>query len=170
MSVLSLSCCSFLSAVCAFALVSAGGCGTDARGVDDCRDIEEARCSAAKGCKLVADGEVDACKRFYRDQCLHGLSGALPGSVQVKECVATIVAAGSCATALGSDAELVACDPAVGDAPGVRAVCDIVKEPERASACAFLAPRADAGSGGSGAGEPTGGSSGEAGSAGESGS
>ena len=55
MSVLSVTCCSLLSAVCAFTLVSATGCGTDAQGVDDCREIEQARCEAAKSCGLISD-------------------------------------------------------------------------------------------------------------------
>ncbi len=162
MSVLSVTCCALLSAVCAFTLVSAAGCGTDAKGVDDCRDIEQARCDAAQHCGLVSD--VAECQRFYRDQCLHGLQVASPGSVKVKACVATIRAAGTCAaTAEGSDVELASCDPAI-DAPGATTACDVVKEPEKASDCSFLLPASDGGSTGGtggtgGAGEETSGGS-----------
>ncbi|MEI9950905.1 MAG: hypothetical protein WDO74_18495 [Pseudomonadota bacterium] len=169
MSVLSLTCCSLLSAVCAFALVSAAGCGTDAQGVDDCRDIEQARCAAAKNCGLVTD--VPACQRFYRDQCLHGLPVTPPGSVRLKECVATIQAAGLCATqAEGVDTPLSECEQRVTlSAPGVETACDLVKEPEKALECAFLTPGVEAGVGGAGNTAGTGNSAGEAGSGGEGG-
>ena len=142
MSVLSLTCCSLFSAVCAFTLVSATGCGTDAQGIDDCRQIEQARCAAAKNCGIISD--IPACQRFYRDQCLHGLPVAPPGSVKLQACVTTIQAAGMCAT------------------QGVDTVCNLVKEPEKASECSFLMPGVDAGAGGA----SSSGGSGNAGSAG----
>jgi hypothetical protein len=145
MSVLSLTCCSLMSAVCAFTLVSATGCETDAQGVDDCRTIEQARCVAAKDCGLVSD--VPACQRFYRDQCLHGLPVASPGSLKVQECVATIQAAGQCAQqAEGTDTLLRQCDPPVTDgARGVLTACGLVQAPEKAVECSFLTPGVDAG-------------------------
>ncbi len=173
MSVLSLTCCSLLSAVCAFVLVSSAGCGTDAQGVDDCREIEQARCAAAKNCGFVSD--VPSCQRFYRDQCLHGLPVSPPGSVKVNACVATIQAAGACATqSQGADTPLSQCNPMVTTgAPGVDTVCDLVKEPEKAAECSFLTPSADAGVGGASSSGGSGNATGEAaqaGSAGESGS
>jgi hypothetical protein len=170
MSVLSVACCSLLSAVCAFTLVSAAGCGTDAKGVDDCRDIEEARCAAAKNCAVVTD--VDACKRFYRDQCLHGLAVTSPGSLKVKACVATIQNAGACAAQApdGAATTLDQCTvPVTSSAPGAATACDIVKEPELSAECAFLIPSAAAGGsggqggGGAGGASPTGGTGGTAG-------
>src|SRR5450432_238662 len=95
MSVLSAMSCALLSAVSAFTLVTAAGCGTDAKGVDDCRDIEEARCSADKNCGVIMN--VTECQNFYRDQCLHGLPVSPPGAAAIKACVATIHAAGVCA-------------------------------------------------------------------------
>ncbi|MEI9940451.1 MAG: hypothetical protein WDO69_24825 [Pseudomonadota bacterium] len=170
MSVLSLTCCSLLSAVCAFALVSSAGCGTDAQGIDDCRDIEQARCAAAQNCGLITD--VPACQRFYRDQCLHGLPVPPPGSVKLKECVDTIQAAGMCATQTeGADTPLSQCDTMI-DAPGVETACDLVKEPEKSVACSFLTPGADAGVGGASSSGGSGNAAGEAsqaGSAGEAG-
>lgn len=160
MSVLSASCCSLLSAICAFVLVSSSGCGTDAKGVDDCRDIEDARCAAAKSCGLLND--VDGCKRFYRDQCLHGLAVASPGSNQVKLCVAAIQNAGSCASlADGADAPLEQCSPEISSSNATTA-CEIVKEPELATDCAFLAP-STAGAGGGAGASSAGGSAGAAG-------
>jgi len=129
-------------------MVSAAGCGTSAQGVDDCRDIETARCAAAKNCGMLVS-DVASCQRFYRDQCLHGLAVASPGAVKVKACVTTIRAAGECA-ALSSDGEtpLSECASVSADAPGVKTACDLVKEPERAAECQFLLP----GAGGSGSG------------------
>ena len=171
MSVISFTCCALFSALCAFTLVSAGGCGTDAKGVDDCRDIEQARCAAAKNCGTVSD--VDECQRFYRDQCLHGLAVSLPTSTQLKACVKTIDAAGSCA--LGdAGISLSDCKDATASAPGAKTACNLVENPELASECSFLAPDADAGSssggasGAAGAGE--GGRSGAEDAAGTSGS
>lgn len=164
MSVLSLSCCSLLSALCAFVLVSAGGCGTDAKGVDDCRDIEEARCVAAKSCAVLSD--VEGCKRFYRDQCLHGLAVTSPGSNQVKLCVAAIQSAGNCASlAEGSDPALELCDPPISTSSATTA-CEIVKEPELATECAFLLPSGGAGGGGSAGGGGASTSDGSSGAAG----
>ena len=171
MSVLSVTCCSLLSAVCAFTLVSATGCNTDAQGIDDCREIEQTRCVAAKNCGLVPD--VDACQRYYRDQCLHGLPMTPPGSVKLKQCVDTIRAAGVCATQSGgTDTPLSDCDPELPSAVSndLVSACDLVQEPEKSVACSFLTPGVEAGVGGasnsgSGSGEAgAGGSSGEEGS------
>jgi hypothetical protein len=168
MSVLSVSCCSLLSAVCAFTLVSAAGCGTDAQGIDDCRAIEQARCTAAKQCGLVSD--VPACQRFYRDQCLHGLPVGSPGSVKVQACVATIRAAGLCVEQTGDSETLLRnCDPPVTEGARVLTVCALVKEPEKAEECSFLTPGEDASVGGSGNSGGGGAAAGEAGQGGTSG-
>src|SRR6188768_3039491 len=134
MRVLSLSCCSLLSAVFAFTLVSATGCATDAEGIDDCRAIEQARCEAAKECGTVSD--VPAGQRFYRDQCLHGLPVTSPGSVQVQTCVTTIRAAGTCAEQKGGDS-LLRRDCAIEGAR-VLTACGLVEAPEKAAECSFL--------------------------------
>ncbi len=168
MSVLSVSCCALLSAICAVVLVNASGCGTDAKGVDDCRDIQNATCVAAKSCGTISD--VDACKRYYRDDCLHGLPVASPGSTQVKACIAAITNAGTCASQAeaGSDPPLSQCTSTI-DTSSATTACDIVRQPELATDCAFLAPStANAGSGGESAGSggdsAAGGTSGAAGS------
>jgi hypothetical protein len=159
MSVMSLTCCSLLSAVCAFTLVSAAGCGTDAQGVDDCREIEQARCAAAKNCGIVSD--VASCQRFYRDQCLHGLPVPPPGSVKLKECTDVIRAAGACAQSSGVDTTLSDCG--IASTTELKTACDLVRQPEKSLECLFLTPGADAGVGG------TSNSGGEAGASGEGG-
>jgi hypothetical protein len=108
------------------AALSAPGCGTQAVAVEACRSIETARCMQAPACGIdlsqpVHSGapasDVDACIRFYHDQCLHGLeSGKDPGSVATNACVAAINTGN----------------------------CDTVKHPENDPACAFLAEIADA--------------------------
>jgi len=171
MSVSSVTCCALLSAICAFTLMSATGCETDAQGIDDCREIEQTRCVAAKNCGLVPD--VEACQRFYRDQCLHGLPVSPPGSVKLKECVDTIRAAGVCATQSGgTDTSLDECEPwaSRGVPEGLVSACDLVREPEKAVECSFLTPGVDAGVGGaSGSGDGNG-EAGEGGFGGEEGS
>lgn len=163
MSVLSTISCALLSAVTAFTLVSAAGCGTDAKGVDDCRDIEQTRCTAAKNCGLVKD--ASECQNYYRDQCLHGLAVSPPSSTVLNACVATIRAAGVCALE-GADTVPTACSMGSPSQTATTAasVCEIVTNPEKTSECAFLVPASDAGAGGSGGSSGTGGSSGSGGS------
>ncbi len=121
-----------------FTLLSGYGCGTDAKAVDECRDIEQARCEAGHSCGIVDD--VDACKRFYRDHCLHGMVVESPGQATVDRCVSTIQAAGTCAQADPTIA-LGACpSPVTTAASGVMSACDVVLFPERTAECGFLAP------------------------------
>ena len=127
------------SALTAFLVVHASGCGTDAIAVDECRDIENARCEAGKFCGFVDD--VEQCKRFYRDQCLHGMAaGERPGALRIKECVATIRAAGECAKAGAKTlAECVTQGLPLPSQKTLHATsCDIVQEPEGAEECEFL--------------------------------
>jgi hypothetical protein len=118
---------------CAVALNPA--CGTSAVGVGDCREIEQARCDAAVACHTVTDAAE--CKRFYRDQCLHGLPTQEPGA-SVDECVTAIKNLTTCVKIGGTHVELAHCDPAV-PAQNATLACEVVKSPERAYACSFLA-------------------------------
>ncbi|HMR08931.1 MAG TPA: hypothetical protein PKA88_24290 [Polyangiaceae bacterium] len=119
-----------------FLVVQAAGCGADAVAVDECRDIESARCEAGVFCGLVDD--VAECKRFYRDHCLHGFaSGDRPGSPQVKACIATIQAAGRCAKA--GTPELSTCTPAVSAKTVHSTACEVILNPEGVQECEFLA-------------------------------
>lgn len=138
------------------ALALAASCGTEARGVEDCRAIENARCEAAEACGAIED--ASACKRFYRDQCLHGLSVPPPGSPVTDACVGAIDQIAECAR------------PSVDGAPSpcsrfgnpTRA-CSFVPAPQSLSECNFLNPSVPpSGEGGAG-GEPpmSGGTSGD---------
>jgi hypothetical protein len=114
------------------------GCGTDAVGVETCRSIEAARCDAAVQCGLIDD--ADACKRYSRDHCLHGIAGDAPGPTQVNRCVDTIEALGRCADQNGKKSSLLECkeDGSLGEQ--VDTVCELVLEPELAPRCQFLIP------------------------------
>lgn len=142
-----------VSALAGFGLASSPGCGTDAKGVEDCRDIERARCNAAKSCGIVTD--VEACQRFYRDHCLHGLAALPPSPTAVDDCVETINTAGSCASTVGAEATLVECRETAADgvldASGAMTACDLVKKPELAERCSFLSPTPITGGGEAGA-------------------
>ncbi|MDQ2647622.1 MAG: hypothetical protein M3020_27750 [Myxococcota bacterium] len=149
------------------------GCGTDAVGVDSCRRIELARCDAAAACGTIDDAAE--CRRFYHDQCLHGLPVPDPGTELVAECEATLQRAGACA-AEGVDLSLEECSDAVTSEPTYASTaCEIVSEPQLAAECRFLSPSTEPpqepeepeepeepGAGGS-----SGGSSGESGAPGE---
>jgi hypothetical protein len=98
-------------------------CGTEAVGVETCRQIESARCQAAPACPNIDLGvpvhrgspgtDVASCIRFYEDACLHGLATTTdPGGPAAKACVDAINA---------------------GD-------CAIVYEPQKSAACAWLIP------------------------------
>ncbi|HXK20127.1 MAG TPA: hypothetical protein VNG33_20085 [Polyangiaceae bacterium] len=160
-----------LSAATTFSLVTASGCGTDAVGVDDCREIEQARCEADQPCGVIED--VDACKRYYRDHCLHGLATKPPAGASVSTCVKVIEAAGRCAKA-DPATKLVNCDPAVtAPHPGLSRACDVVTHPELADECVFLlntppvtGAAGESSSGGQPAVEPTPSSAGQAGATG----
>jgi hypothetical protein len=132
-----------LSALTAFGLTGAG-CGTDAVGIEACRDIETARCEAAQYCGRIED--VKECQRFYRDHCLHGLAEGVeaPADDVVAECVATIQKAGECAKG-DKFATLDECSPPVtaGDVRGLRFACQIVLFPEWAAECSFLGKRGE---------------------------
>jgi hypothetical protein len=112
-------------AIGAAAIAIVAACGTDAVGVQTCRQIEEARCRRAPGCPQFDLGQpvhrnspttdIDSCIRYYDDACLHGLAtNSDPGATTTKACIDAINA---------------------GD-------CDIVAHPENAPACAWLIPPA----------------------------
>jgi hypothetical protein len=130
-----------VSALTAFGLTG-GGCTTDAVGIDACRDIETARCEAAQYCGRIED--VEACQRFYRDHCLHGLAEGVsePAADAVADCVATIEKAGECAKG-DRFARLEDCPQVTREDDGATFACQIVLFPEWSAECSFLGKRGD---------------------------
>jgi hypothetical protein len=134
------------------------GCGTEPVAPDACRKIEEARCELAPGCPGLNITDVDACKRFYRDQCLHGLAIAGdPGAPVVDTCVAALRIAAACTT---PDSGCVA------TTIPVKSGCEVVARPELAKDCEFLIPPATQASTGPTLAAGNGGAAGSEGSAG----
>ncbi|HET9931887.1 MAG TPA: hypothetical protein VFQ35_14395, partial [Polyangiaceae bacterium] len=115
------------------ALVLAASCGTDATGIEDCRAIEEARCEAAEACGAIDD--ASACKRFYRDQCLHGLSVPAPGGPVTDACVAAIHQITECARASAAEAST-----ACARFRNRTQACKLVPSPQNLNECNFLTP------------------------------
>ena len=111
----------------AAAIAGLGACGTDATGIETCRQIETARCQRAPSCNVSLaipvhrdspQTDVDACIRWYHDACEHGLEVTDPGAPAAQACVSAIQTAS----------------------------CDVVLHPEANAACAWLQPSpADAG-------------------------
>jgi len=154
-----------ISGLAAFSVVGSGGCSTDAVGIGVCREIEDVRCEAAAACGIDGAADVEACKRFYRDHCLHGLGVEdEPRSSEVKRCKAAIKAAGECGKAGLSEPASCPALSGVQLSEGIVTTCDVVLQPENSSACRFLVPDEDpipdAGAGGA-----SGGSAGAAGAA-----
>jgi hypothetical protein len=128
-----------LSCVCLACglLVGAPGCGSDAVGVEDCREIERARCNAGEACGLVSD--VDACRRFYRDHCLHGLAlDKSPSRQQLERCTDLIQDVANCVKAVGREVRLQDCG--ITGRNSLATACDVVSIPEQTEACQFLVP------------------------------
>jgi uncharacterized membrane protein YgcG len=145
-------------------------CNTKAIGIDECRDIEYARCEVGVNCKTVFDiDDVKACKRFYRDQCLHGMDVTeVPGKPEVNQCIDRIRILGGCAQKTGEDTLVSKCADSTTNDDSVRTVCELLKKPQNAPECSFLV-NDTSNAGGSGGGGGTAGSAGNGGSAGSGG-
>ncbi len=143
-----------MSVLGVLACLASPGCGTSAKGIQDCRDIEEARCRAAAACGIVTD-EKD-CELYYRDHCLHGLPVTPPEPAEIEDCVNVITTLGSCVQANGREIDVASCNV---QADGATLACEVVQYPERAYACSFLTgtetspPPPTAGQGGQAGGE-----------------
>jgi hypothetical protein len=76
-----------------FAVALYAACGSDATGIDACRQIETARCQAAPACGIslstppAVSDDVNGCISFYNDACLHGLEVSDPGTPAISACV-----------------------------------------------------------------------------------
>jgi len=111
---------------------SLSGCSTEPVNPDGCEAIETARCRAAPACPSFGeDFDVEACERFYRDQCLRGLqTDDDPGEPEINVCVDAIEKAGACARD-----SVTPCD--VGGVL-VDDPCDLIAVPEDYDPCGFL--------------------------------
>jgi hypothetical protein len=160
------------------ASLSLPACGTDAAGVEACREIETARCEAAAACGYTAE-QITICKDFYKDQCLHGIenAGYEPSTSDIEACVAAVNQVRACAergagtmvdcpeAALlpGSDASLTPC-VILTDKVHLLTACAFVSAPTDAGT-----PTTDGGDGGAGGAGGQGGDGAGGGSAGGAG-
>lgn len=104
-------------------------CSTKAVGIQECRDVEYARCAASVPCGVIEQGEVESCRRFYRDQCLHGIAGPeVPTADEHQACVDLIVQAGVSA--------LVSLEGGAEEADEV--ACEVVAQPWKSPECDYL--------------------------------
>jgi hypothetical protein len=104
-----------------------GACTTSAVAVDQCREIENARCAASVNCGTVKADGVDQCQLLYRDQCLHGIAGPeAPTADQQQKCVNLIVEAGDTAQSSSGDE--------------YDAACAVIGAPWNNQECQFLLP------------------------------
>lgn len=154
-----------LSAASVFggALLLTYGCGTDAVGVDACRQIEDARCEAAPDCTgdedtfgIRTEEQVQNCKSLYRDQCLHGIENAggsdedevdEPSDGDINRCIKAIQATASCkkskpdvngdtVTTMEDCADIAVVEGWTGKTP-----CQTLHAVENLDACKFVAKR-----------------------------
>lgn len=145
-------------------------CNTSAVGIDECRRIEYARCEAAVRCPSEFDvTSVSACKRFYRDQCLHGLAvSSTPSKPDVDDCIDVIGRLADCSKKSGENSPIVQCGKLTSTDPDVVTVCELMRKPQVTPQCAFLVPLSTDETGGAG-GESSGGSAGATATAGAAG-
>ena len=122
-------------------------CGTDAKGIEACREIESARCEATLACDAT-EAQVTYCIDLYRDQCLHGIrSGTEPGADATARCVEAIGAVAACARANAASMADCPAEPLVaGVDPVSLSPCVVItRRPEQLLDCAFVVPPPDAG-------------------------
>ncbi len=128
-----------LSLASALVFTSAFGCGTKASGIEECRQIELARCRSGELCGLIEDAQ--ACERYVEDHCLHGFDPALgPSKAEVLECSEAIEDVGACAQRSGTKTNPDVCRETSLRKANASRVCDLVERPERIPSCEFLAP------------------------------
>ncbi len=82
-------------------MILTSACSTGAVAVDECREIQYERCESALLCGFAdvsSFADVDECKRFYRDQCLHGIQNTkAPTKQEHSVCLDLIDSALTCA-------------------------------------------------------------------------
>ncbi len=119
------------------------GCGVKASGVQECRQIERARCESAAACGIIED--VAACERYVEDQCRHGFPPDLgPSNSSVAACVKAIQDVGVCAERSGKKTAPGDCGRSSLSGADADRVCELVEHPESIPRCDFLAEAASA--------------------------
>lgn len=122
-----------------FACTVLSACSTKAVAVQECREIESARCEASVPCGIVEEDGVEECQRFYRDQCLHGIAGPkAPTGDELKVCIELIETAQEAAEAsmnLGGQSQ--------EDSHAL--ACEIISRPWDLPQCAFVLPSGEGG-------------------------
>lgn len=145
----------------AFALLAVAAlvlwhCSNGATGVEACRNIEQKKCELLVGCpnlqNPIDEDHVNACKLFYRDECLLGMFNSVdPNDAETNECLAALDAAATC-----KGVKIDACQgapklSAIAPAPGTMQGCDLLIAPQNLQGCAFLVSPSDtSGKGGAG--------------------
>jgi len=125
-------------------------CGTDAVGVEACRQIETTRCESLVSCPADQGGfagqeQITACSLYYRDQCLLGIESTVePSEAQVTACVDAVKATAACAKAGAPSMNGCAGAPLIASAdPTAVSPCRmIVEKVELLAACSFVASAA----------------------------
>lgn len=97
--------------------------------MEQCREIEHARCEASVPCGFLDNGKVDECQRTYTDQCLHGIAGPqAPSSSEQDACLSLLDEAKKDAEESDSDDRT------------HKAACSIIGKPWERRECDFLNP------------------------------
>ena len=105
------------------------GCSTGAIAIQQCREIERQRCEGAAVCGVIKSSEVDSCKRFYNDQCLHGIAGdEEPTADEQTDCLEFL-------QEMQADAEAARED---NDQGSLEDSCQILAEPWDYEQCEFI--------------------------------
>src|SRR5262249_54486526 len=123
------------------------GCGTDAVGIDACRQIEAVRCDVAPACKgdedtfgINTEEQIANCKTLYLDHCLLGLENPdaeEPSQSKAAKCIKAIKAAADCKKAkveTMADCE----DAPVIEGQTELTPCQALHEVEKLQACTFV--------------------------------
>src|SRR6188768_905747 len=110
-------------------LVGPWGCSTGAIAIQQCREIERQRCEAAAVCGVIESKEVASCKRFYNDQCLHGIAGdEEPTADEQADCLGFLEDRQADAEAARDD----------DDQAALEQSCNVLAKPWDYDQCAFI--------------------------------
>ena len=120
-------------------------CGSDAVGIEACKDIEQKRCELAPKCygqkgapRIKTEVQVDNCVTYYKDHCLVGIENTtdikdIDG--KTKACTTALTKAVACHT--GGALTMVDCPDVAVDDPTLTP-CAAFASPEHLADCAFI--------------------------------